>query len=66
MFNIDMSLPACANDINLRATKKPGLLKKPLAAGSDRSQILRHKNKINQLNQLTTQILINLFKYIFF
>lgn len=39
MFNIEISLPACANDINFNATKNPGLVKKPLAVGSDKSQI---------------------------
>jgi len=39
MFDIDMSRPACANDINFNATKNPDFVKKPLAVGSDKSQI---------------------------
>lgn len=39
MFNIDTSRPACANDINFKATKNPDLVKKPLAVGSEKSQI---------------------------
>lgn len=51
MFNIDRSFPACAKDINFNATKSPGLDKKPLAVGSDKSQILKMKKiKISQLN----------------
>lgn len=41
MFNIDMSFPACAKDINFNATKSPDLVKKPFAVGSDKSQILK-------------------------
>lgn len=41
IFNIDMSRPACANDINFNATKNPGLVRKPWAVGSDKSQILK-------------------------
>jgi len=39
MFSIDMSRPACANDINLSATKNPDLVRNPWAVGSDKSQI---------------------------
>lgn len=41
MFDIDMSRPACANDISLSATKTPDFVKKPVAVGSDKSQILK-------------------------
>lgn len=46
MFDIDMSRPACANEINLSATKNPDLVKKPWALGSDKSQIFKKKKKV--------------------
>lgn len=45
MFNIDISRPACANAISLSATKNPCLVKKPLAVGSDKSQIFKKVKK---------------------
>lgn len=45
MFIIDISRPACANAINLSATKKPCLVRKPLAVGSDKSQIFKTGKK---------------------
>lgn len=45
MFNIDISRPACANAISLSATKNPCLVRKPLAVGSDKSQIFKSGKK---------------------
>jgi len=45
MFVIDISRPACANAISLSATKNPCLVRKPLAVGSDKSQIFKKGKK---------------------
>jgi len=55
MFIIDISRPACAKAISLSATKNPCLVRKPLAVGSDKSQIFKTGKK--KLVVLTTYVL---------
>lgn len=55
-----MPRPACTSDINLSATKNPDLVRKPLAVGSDKSQIC--SNKYSKISSLKI-VIFNLFVF---